>query len=159
METLLFEVSVYDLLELAILQSKNSNFVCNFSLVVVFHVLQIGNRLREFQSDDLHTRIFRSGNSFANPEMSESRPGFEVKLSSFLFVGSCVSLHLFWLLHTSIKTFRCRLVISRPCSTKRTAEMDGQAVTRCNKRTRLHPFNYGGVTSATLPQLVAADPG
>ena len=41
-----------------------------------------------------------------NSSISQIRPGFELKFFSFLVLGRCVSLYLFWLLHPSIGTSR-----------------------------------------------------
>ena len=43
----------------------------------------------------------------------------------------------------------------RTCSTKRIVEMDGQALSSCNKRTWLHPCKRGGVISTSSPTVAA----
>ena len=78
---------------------------CNFPLGNSKCRLQIGNRFRGFSLVDpchrgnltICTRgYFTPENHSPDPEVSEIRPGFELKCFSFFFsLGSCVSLHLF----------------------------------------------------------------
>ena len=65
-------------------------------------------------------------------------------------LGSCVSLHLFWLLHKNIRTFCGCPGISRIRSTERTVEMDTQVLTCCGKRTRRSTPSIKAVSSAPI---------
>ena len=74
-----------------------------------------------------------------DPEISEIRPGFELKCFCFLFRGSCVSSLLYWLLHKNIGTF-CG------CTRCLTVGMGS----RCNK--------LGSITSITVVPSVPSPP-
>ena len=116
--------------------------------------LQIGHRLREFHLVHPHqcfdrttcTRgCFTSETHSHDPETSEFTPGSELKFFSFRFLGNCVSLSVSTCSGSSTVALEFVVAVRvspGTCSTVRTVEMDKQAVTRCNTRTRLlHPFN------------------
>ena len=118
--------------------------------------LQIGKRILGFNFVDPYhgfnrttcTRVYFTLEIFwPDPEISDPIPGFGLKCFSFLFLGSCVSLPLFGLGGMKIITFCGCPRVSSTCNTLRNVEMDRQAVTRCNKRTRLRPFDFRGVIS------------
>ena len=90
-----------------------------------------------------------------DPQVSEFKPGFGLKFSSFHFLGTCVSLSPPVLAppleHEKLAWMSVYLQDS---SNFRTGEMDKQAATLCAKRSRLHSLNQSGLSVPTLPPPV-----
>ena len=112
---------------LAISESRTSKFVCNVAPVTGKRRLQIGSRLCGF-------RIVDPFHCFLKLISKILKPG---QASNSSFSSSSGELSLSTCSGSSTRTLE--LVVA--------VEMDRQAVTRCSKRTRLHPFGQGGVTS------------
>ena len=149
---------------LAILESTTSKFVCNYVPVTECDVFRSAEDFVGFNVVDPYTCFKRTTCTpgHVTPDIHSADPGFsEIRpdLSFSAVAGKLrLSLHLFWLLHSIMRTFCGCPYISRTCSTVRTVEMDRQAVSRCNKRTR--SLSLKVVPSApSPPQPVTADPG
>ena len=150
MKTLLLKSPIMTCLRpLATLESRTSKCVCNFAPVTVYDFFRSARDFADSNLTDPYHCFNRTTRGYFPPEIhspdleiSDIRPGFELKFVSFLCLGTCVPLST--CSGSSTRTFEfvcgCRC-ISQTCSTVRTVEMDRQAVTRCYKQTRLHHFS------------------
>ena len=100
------EVSVGDLLETTCHAGiKNLEVCLQLCPAIVHEVFRSAMNFADSISL-IHTICFNRTTctrGHFTPEMTG--PGLELKFCSYLCLGSCVSLHLFWLLHKNIKTF------------------------------------------------------